>query len=240
MLTLAVDTSTRMGSLAVLRDDALLGQIADDSGEPYSSSLCRDAEALLRNAGISLNQLDVFAVAAGPGSFTGLRVGLTAVKAWAEVLGKPIVAVSALEAIAAQVKPGQGADEGFDALVPVFDGSGGQIFGAVYRYGDDQPCELTPMGEAVAAEAGEFLRSVSEQASGLRLVVATPTPEIIAAALARSPLDHCRIEQTSLVLAPSIGLLGYRKALRGLVTDALGLDANYVRRPDAEQKWKDG
>src|ERR1700686_2508570 len=100
MLILAVDTSTRTGSAAILRDSKVLAEVSGYEETPYSSRLFRDIALLQDRANFRLNQVDVFAVAAGPGSFTGLRVGLTAVKAWAEVHGKPIAAISGLEAIA--------------------------------------------------------------------------------------------------------------------------------------------
>src|ERR1700691_260617 len=104
MLILAIDTSTRTGSAALLRDTEVLAEVSGYEETPYSSRLFRDVALLQSRAGLTLDQVDVFAVAAGPGSFTGLRVGLTAVKAWAEVHGKPIAAVSGLEAIAVQSK----------------------------------------------------------------------------------------------------------------------------------------
>src|SRR5579872_6219879 len=107
MLILAVDTSTRTGSAAILRDSEVLAEISGYEETPYSSRLFRDIALLQDRANFRLDQVDLFAVAAGPGSFTGLRVGLTAVKAWAEVHGKPIAAVSGLEAIAAELLAGE-------------------------------------------------------------------------------------------------------------------------------------
>ena len=103
MLILAVDTSTPAGSVAVLHDERLLGVISTWVGETYSSRIFRHLEFLLRELSLKTEQFDLFAVAAGPGSFSGLRVGFAATKAWAEVHQKPIAAVSALEAVAAQV-----------------------------------------------------------------------------------------------------------------------------------------
>ena len=102
MLILAIDTSTRAGSIALLRDRQVLAEIAAREDTPYSTRLFRDLELLQSRAQFRMTQIDLFAVAAGPGSFTGLRVGLTAVKGWAEVHRKPIAAISGLEAIAAQ------------------------------------------------------------------------------------------------------------------------------------------
>ena len=92
MLILAVDTSTRTGSAAVLRDSEILAEVSGYEETPYSTRLFRDVALLEERSNFRLNQIDLFAVAAGPGSFTGLRIGLTAVKAWAEVHAKPIAA----------------------------------------------------------------------------------------------------------------------------------------------------
>src|SRR6202142_4622558 len=102
MLILAIDTSTRAGSVALLGDRQVLAEISSREETPYSTRLFRDLELLQSRAPFRMDQIDVFAVAAGPGSFTGLRVGLTAVKGWAEVHRKPIAAISGLEAIAAE------------------------------------------------------------------------------------------------------------------------------------------
>src|ERR1039457_1968464 len=99
MLILALDTSTRVGSIAFPRDRQVLDEVSSYDDPPYSLRLFRDLALLQSRAQFRMEQIDVFAVGTGPGSFTGLRVGLTAVKAWAEVYGKPIAAVSGLEAI---------------------------------------------------------------------------------------------------------------------------------------------
>src|SRR5580698_7384724 len=130
MLILAVDTSARIGSVAILRDQEVLGEVSSDEKEPYSSRLFADLAKLLSELHLSMGEFDLFAVAAGPGSFTGLRVGLTAVKAWAEVYGKPIAAISGLEAIAAQsvsLERDLGAQAG--VIAPFLDARRGQVFG---------------------------------------------------------------------------------------------------------------
>src|SRR5256885_15651184 len=103
MLILALDTSSADGSVALLRDNAIVLQRAISAGEPYSGSLLREAKQLLDDMRISFEQIELFAVAAGPGSFTGLRVGLTTVKGWAEVWARPIAAVSGVAAMATPV-----------------------------------------------------------------------------------------------------------------------------------------
>lgn len=235
MLILAVDTSTREYSLAVLRGQTVLAEISNSSDEPYSSRLFSDLEILLGQAGLALNQIELFAVAAGPGSFTGLRVGLAAVKAWAEAYNKPVAPVSGLEAVAAQIARAQAQGT---ILAPVVDARRGQIYGGVYRCEGSADSALTLLGQEVVEGAEEFVAMVTKQSNGASPVFVSPTPEVIRPALELSVLSAARVEKVSHVLAPVIGRLGHYRALRGEVVDALNLDANYVRRTDAELHWK--
>lgn len=241
MLILAIDTSTRAGSAAVLRDIDVLAEIFGLEETPYSTRLFRDVAALQLKAQIKLSQVDVFAVAAGPGSFTGLRVGLTAVKAWAEVHRKPIAAISGLEAIAAESQYGPPADSPNDWLVaPFLDARRGHVFGGVYRRATatQSGAALELISEEAILPVMEFLKLVRERADEQALLV-SPTPEAIPLQEARSVVPRVRIEQVPAALARSIGRLAYERAQRGDLVDAVRLDANYVRRSDAEALWKD-
>jgi tRNA threonylcarbamoyladenosine biosynthesis protein TsaB len=238
MLILALDTSSPAGSLAVLSDTTVLAERTCFPGEEYSASLLRETRNLLEGAGISLEQMDLFAVNAGPGSFTGLRVSLTTVKGWAEVWGRPVAPVSGLEAMATQVSRPAAPDSLISA---VMDARRGQIFGALFRNRADGSGALERIGDEVVATGDEFLQSVRSQVGsscGLRL--ACLLPEFIQPAIERQGLACCGLEVVSGVLAPYIGRLGYAKAVRGDVIDALRLDANYIRRSDAEMNWKAG
>jgi tRNA threonylcarbamoyladenosine biosynthesis protein TsaB len=236
MLILALDTSSMSGSLALLRDATVLTHRVISSDEPYSASLLRETTELLGGARISFEEIDLFAVDAGPGSFTGLRVGLTTVKGWAEVWRKPIAAVSGLEAIAAQicrsVAPGS-------FIAAVMDARRAQIFGALFRCRDSGFGFLERIGDEVLASGDEFLQSLRPQLGiADSLTIACLQPEPVRPAIQRQGFACCRVEVVSDVLAPFIGQLGYAKALRRDVIDALHLDANYIRRSDAEMNWK--
>src|SRR5271170_6785599 len=103
MFLLAIDTSGKDGSIALANchaDDCEIIGVAPLDGGAFSAQLVPQIAALLKTRGIAKREIDAFAATSGPGSFTGLRVGLAAVKALAEVLNKPIAAVSLLEAIA--------------------------------------------------------------------------------------------------------------------------------------------
>lgn len=229
MLSLAVDTATPSGSLAVLRDSRIVGVIMTSSQETYSSRMFRHLEFLLQELSLELREFDFFSVAAGPGSFTGLRVGLAAAKAWAEVYQKPIAAVSCLEAVAKQAR-----SSGVP-LASVLDARRGQVYGALYRRAGTG---LELVGEETVMAPGEFVASVHGQTKGGSVTFVTPTPEVIASTLVASSAPGMAIEQVPDVLAPVIGQLGFERACRGALVDSLHLDANYIRRSEAELLWK--
>jgi len=99
-LILSVDTATTGGGVCVLEGDDVLASIAGEPTLSHSNTLLRDIQAALRNAGVSLDQIDLFAVASGPGSFTGLRIGIATIKALAATLNKPCLGIPTLQAIA--------------------------------------------------------------------------------------------------------------------------------------------
>lgn len=240
MLILSLDTSSPAGSFALLRDANVLSERVSTDQKLYSASVLRETRELLDGAHISLEQIDLFAVDAGPGSFTGLRVGLATVKGWAEVFGKPGVAVSGLEALAAQAWPSL---EAGALVAAVMDARRGQIFGSLFLVGNGWGV-LERIGEEVVATAEEFFEFVQGNRAGRGLVIACASPELIGPAIGpameRQGLEGCAVEVVSSALAPAIGKLGYAKALRGEAVDALHLDANYIRRSDAEMNWRTG
>ena len=248
MLILAIDTSTRTGSVALLSDDRLLAEVSGYEETPYSTRLFRDLEILKSRVHFEMRQIDVFAVSSGPGSFTGLRIGLTAVKAWAEVHGKPIAAISALEALCAQ-STARTPQAAF-TLAPFFDARRGQLFGAIFRQSlgrqglGRQGLEGNFAFELASEESilspEEFVDLVKGNLAPGRTKLVSPAPELIPADLLQASLPGVGIEIVSPVLAPAIGRLGFERAKRGILLGAMELDANYVRRSDAESKWKDG
>lgn len=238
MLILAVDTSTRTGSAALLRDGEVLAEVSGYEETPYSTRLFRDVAVLQDRAGFRMDQIDVFAVAAGPGSFTGLRVGLTAIKAWAEVHGKRIAPVSGLEAIAAQAMTGERQNKSdCKILAPFLDARRGQVFGAIYRRVAGDLARLELVSDESILSVKEFTELV-KGASCEPVLLVSPTPDVLPDSLVGEMLPRSHVTQVSAALAPAIGRLGFSRAGRGELVDPLQLDANYVRRCDAEAAWK--
>ena len=231
MIVLAIDTCDARGSLAVLRDAAVLKVVVHESQEDYSTWLLPAVRECLAGAGLRMEDVDAYAAAAGPGSFTGVRVGLTAVKAWAEVYGKKIAAVSRLEALAAE------ATDGTNWVAAFANAQRGQVFGAIYQRNGKG---LTRLDDEMVIAPGKFLEAAEEAAKGERISWVSTDSECVVgeeAWKAREGLGE-RIESVSTVRAPMIGRVGMEALREGRFTEALALDANYVRRSDAEVFWK--
>jgi tRNA A37 threonylcarbamoyladenosine modification protein TsaB len=161
------------------------------------------------------------------------------VKGWAEVYGKPIAAVSGLEAVAAQ------SHSRGSMLFPVLDARRGQIYSACYRRATAAKRDgLALEGEECVMTPDEFIVAIAARKAADDCSIVTPVPGLIADAVsryettARMSGGGIPIEQVSSILAPYVGRLGYERGQRGQVVDALTLDANYIRRSDAELHWK--
>lgn len=230
MLILAIDTTSPAGSVALLRDGDVVSQVASAHEEPYSTRLFRDVERVVGEAGATMAIVELYAVATGPGSFTGVRVGLAAVKAWAEVFRKPVAAVSALEAMAFQTAAVE------SLIAGIADAHRGQLFAGLYERAEGG---LLRRGDDVVMPPAECMAYLAGQAAVAPFVIRTTAPELVRAALPDSTVAGTRVEMADPALAPSIGRLGLAHALRGELVDALTLDAHYVRRSDAELLWHD-
>jgi tRNA threonylcarbamoyladenosine biosynthesis protein TsaB len=231
VIVLAIDTCDSRGSVVLLQDDVALAMANHQTEEDYSSWLLPAVTEVLKKSGLEMTNVDVFGVASGPGSFTGSRIGLTTVKAWGEVYGKPIVAVSRLELIAWQ------AWGGTDYVASWADARRGQVFGAVYRR-KEKVLEL--LGNEMVVEPGKFVGMAAQLAGGERIAWASTDADCMFEQKewkAREELNE-GFELVTGFLGMGIALVAASETAAGRYTDALALDANYVRRPDAEVFWK--
>lgn len=151
MILLAIDTSGPSAGVAVLRDGQLVYEAAVQSGRTHSVNLMPLIDEAYTRACTTVEQTDAFAVTVGPGSFTGVRIGVSCVKTLAHVTGKPCVAVDALEALAAGTA-------GFDGVIcPIQDARAGQVYGAAFEGGtlerlmDDEPMKIEEYCDRILA-----------------------------------------------------------------------------------------
>jgi tRNA threonylcarbamoyladenosine biosynthesis protein TsaB len=222
-LLLAVDTSGKNGSLALARttpgqsgSDIDVLEVVPLTGGAFSAQLVPEIAALLTKHGYSKNDLDAFAVANGPGSFTGLRVGLAAIKALAEALQRPIVAISLLEAVACS-----GAARG--RVLAALDAGRGDVYAGDY--------ELDPQ---VHMHSERLLSREEFIAESKRKTVVTPDAGLAETARAAGIADGTRVELIEYPSAGAIARLGWDRLQRGQTVPPEELEANYIRHSDAE------
>ena len=156
MLILAFESSARPASVALLRDGKLLAQSMQCSALTHSRTLLPMAEDLLKNAELNLRDVDLIAVAHGPGSFTGVRIGVSTVKGLCWGAQKPCVGVSTLEAMAWHGLAAGG------LICPVMDARRQQVYNALFRIEDGRPRRLCPDRAVSLEELAEELRRCGE------------------------------------------------------------------------------
>lgn len=136
MLTLAFESSAKAASVALVCDGKLISQYSQCSGLTHSRTLLPMAEDMLKNAELGLDKVDVFAVAYGPGSFTGIRIGVSTVKGLAWATEKPCVGVSTLEAMAWHGLAAGG------YICPVMDARRSQVYNGLFKIEGEKPFRL--------------------------------------------------------------------------------------------------
>jgi tRNA threonylcarbamoyladenosine biosynthesis protein TsaB len=220
-LVLAIDTTGEYGSLALVGASGTLEEVAVHAPSGFAHVLYPHLAGLLARHGVSPAQIDCFAAAAGPGSFTGVRVGLACVKGLAEALGRPAVAVSNLQALACFGTR--------DLRAVLLDARRGEVYGAVY----DPAARL--VDPEVVAPFERWLAGLPE--GELEFVSANFAP--YREALAGTRFAEAIVTAAPPALAAAVGWLALARFEAGEAQDPAALDANYVRRSDAELLWKE-
>jgi tRNA threonylcarbamoyladenosine biosynthesis protein TsaB len=227
MLILAVDTTTPNGSVALLEDDALLGEANIESAATHSARLLRSVDFLLAAHGRDVKDIGAFAVAAGPGSFTGIRIGVGAVKSLAYASGKPVAPVSTLLALAVKL-----AADGPRLVCPLLDAKKEEIYAGLFEVHKAGLIELIPQGAYIPDAFFARLparRVMAFAGSGLAAYRAKLLPYVGARA---------RFPRRSSFLAAEVGRIGCDMIREGKGVGAASLEPFYFRRSQAEEKCR--
>ena len=234
MIILALDTATREGSVALRSAHALLGWSSGDSERTHGERLPGDLLALLSAHETDLHEVEVFAVCTGPGSFTGLRVGLATIQGFALATGRPVIAVPTLEALAHAGLEQQPPEPHRSTLVvPWMDAHRGEVFGAVYRVDDDGV--VTEHCPAAVGTTDVLLQEWAPvlQASPVLFVGNAVEGARVAIADALGAEAEVQTIPSMPPLAPPAALLAQTREANA-ATSPHAIRPVYVRRPDAE------
>ena len=222
MKLLAIDTSATALSAAIVGEKGLLGEYALNIGKNHSLGLLPLLDSLLKNCGLQLADMDAFAVCIGPGSFTGLRIGLATAKAWGDATGKPLIGINSTDALARAA--GQA---GY--VCPMLDARRDQVYTALYKGGE----RLWPDLAIAPTELAERLAELEEPVYCLGDGFAPYEEELrqrLGEKLQAIPPER------RLVMAPAAAMLALEKYKQQEFTPVEALLPVYLRLSEAEEK----
>lgn len=226
MKILAFETSAKAGSVALLNGETLLGESYCNTGLTHSQTMMPMAEQLLKICGMTPGDVDAVAVAAGPGSFTGVRIGVAAAKGFAWGGEIPCYGVSTLEAMAL----GLGVDQGY--VLPVMDARRQQVYNALFHFAGGTAERLCPDRAISLEDLAEEIKNLSEHVflvgDGSVLCYNTLKGRVPQLVL---PSEH-RMHQR----AAGVGLAALQMIARGETGDGAALQPNYLRLSQAERE----
>ena len=230
MKILAIDSSSAPASIAITENDALVGEFTINIGKTHSEKLLPLVDQLLDAVDLSMEDIDAFAISQGPGSFTGLRIGMSAAKLMAQVAGKPLIAVGTLEALAMNVLP-------FDGFIcPMLDARNNTVFTALYICKDGKLTELLPPQALLTSELNSKLTALCGN------IMLCGEYEKYAAKFDENTVSGHKICRAPRILtlqrASSCAVVAYTKLLAGENTHPNDVVPLYVRDSQAEQAKK--
>lgn len=224
MIILAVDTTAFTGSVAILEETKLISEVNIDSSSTYSERLLPAVDFLLKINKLSIQDVDGFAVAVGPGSFTGIRIGLSTVKSFSYASGKPVAGISTLKALAEKLRRSQA-----HLLCPLLDAKKGEVYAALFESKGEKLFELVPQGAYSPDRFFSLLpshRIVTFIGSGV---------EVYKKKIFQYFKDKARLSQRSPFIAHEVGRLGYEMLKRKKGKSAEELEPLYFRKSQAEE-----
>lgn len=228
MKILAVDTATKSCSAAVIDGDSLLADLTTVDDQTHSRHLLNIIDTVMGRAGLKIAQVDGFAVSIGPGSFTGLRIGIASVKGLAFSLAKPVVGVSSLETLAFQCRQNP------YLICPVLDARKQEVYFCHYR---GRKGKLEKENQERVASPAEAIRGIREPClfvgNGAKLY-----QELISTGL--GGLAHFAAEKQHTIQASAVARLSLPRFKRQETDDVHLLVPHYIRQSDAELKLRTG
>ena len=225
MLTLAIDTATKVCSVALCREQEILAEYTINMGHTHSEGLLPQLDQLLARTGVPKSDIELIAVSMGPGSFTGLRIGLATAEAMAYSWQCYLHGVDTLKALAYNLQL-----EGF-VLSPVLDAQKGNFYQALYEWRGGKLVELAPVAVVSADEALARMAAQGKQA-----LLFGECAKLVKKGLP----DFVRVAPKALQMpkASSVALLAQDEFDAESDKKIFGLEPYYIRRSEAEELWE--
>ncbi len=228
MKVLGIDTSTSCGAVGLIDDGEILSDTLLNIPVTHSERLLGAIESVLREARCSIGDVDAWAISLGPGSFTGLRIGVSTVKGLAFATGKPVAGVSTLDALASQISPTS------YLVCPILDARKNEVYTAFYRYGEGDILGRQSDDQALRPE--DLIKRVKERTIFLGDGVRTYRDFLLHSlpSLATFPVAPLHVPHGSMVAK-----LGFELLKKGEHLNVSTFSPVYIRPSEAEMKWQE-
>ncbi|MDF2522860.1 MAG: tsaB [Clostridiales bacterium] len=227
MKILAVDTSASVATVAITDDTKLLGEFSINNKKTHSQKLLPMIKELMSGLELKPSEIDVYAASSGPGSFTGLRIGVTTIKAMAFAAQKPVVSVPTLDALAYNIPKTQ------SLICPIMDARNNQVYTALYTWDGSAQVKLT---EYLGLPVAELIQQISGK--NQNVIFLGDGVDIHKELLQLELKGKCEFapEKLKLQSAASVAQLAYIKALEGLQESCFDMVPFYLRKSQAERE----
>ncbi len=223
MKNLCIDTSSKVCSVALLEDDNVIAEKKISDEKTHSENLMPLLDALLNECNLSINEVELISICVGPGSFTGIRIGVAAVKAIAEILNIKVASVTSLEVLAKNYNPD---DSEKYTIVPIIDAKNGQVYCGIFD-------------EEKSAKENIFASDIDgaiERIKNYKNVVVVGDGATLYSEKIRSVLSDVKIVDDSEQKASNIGKIGFEKYKNNDLKDADTICPIYLRKSQAERQ----
>jgi len=231
MKILGIETSTRTGSVALMDEERLIAEYTLNLSQTHTSRLMPAIDQVLKDACITINQVDGIAVSLGPGSFTGLRIGISTAKGLAQALSKPIVGIPTLDGLAFNLPYTTG------IICPILDARKGEVYAALYESPDGN---LKRLSDYVVCGPGKLMDELQKFSASTIIFLGDGVERyggLITKSLGKSALFAPKAMR--LASAGSIAELGLKKLKGSEGTNLFKVRPLYLRLSDAELKWQE-
>lgn len=226
MPIIAIETATMVGSIAIIDDERVISEITLNVRATHSEKLMSAIDHLLNISGLTLDGMDCVAVSIGPGSFTGLRIGLSAAKGLTCASGKPLIGVPTLDALALNI-PFSGR-----LVCPILDARKGEVYAAIYKPDGSDLSKLTDDMAVNPAILAEMLKEetifLGDGINPYEILLKERLKDLYN----KAPLP------LQIPRASNVAMLALERLERGELDDPFALVPRYVRKSETELKWK--
>jgi len=226
---LAVDTSSLAATVAIMNDGMLLGEYTIIHKKTHSQKIMPMISELMKSVEVKPSDIDIYAASSGPGSFTGLRIGVTTIKALAYAVNKPVVSVPTLDALAYNIPMTE------SYICPILDARNNQVFTAIYKWEGSKQSNITEYMGIHIEELVQLIKGKNHKVIFVGDAVKTHKDYL------RSELgDKCEFAPGHLMLqrAASVAQLAFIRASEGMIENCFDMVPFYLRKSQAEREYE--